>query len=167
MTDMPGAIFIIDICCDDIAVQEANRMHIPIISMVDTNTDPTPIQYPIPGNDDAIRAIRLILKDIQDAITDARGEYGRTMQEQAQRKAIQDAELRAKNKAVEDERKTRDREGQKARSEAIEKIKAKPAAKPRAPRAVKSPATPDTAPVAVAPDVVPEVVPAPVIEAKD
>jgi small subunit ribosomal protein S2 len=151
MTDMPGALFIVDISCDDIAVQEANRMHIPIISIVDTNTNPELIQYPIPGNDDAIRAIRLILKDIQDAIAGARDEYTRSMQEQAQRKAILDAEVRAKTKAVEDERKARDRDSRKARTEAIAKIKAKPAVKPRAPKAAQTEAAPD-APAPDAPE---------------
>jgi len=76
MKELPGAIFIIDTRKEAIAVAEAKRMGIPIVSVVDTNCDPTDIDYPIPGNDDAIRAISLVTKVVADAVIDADNEIG-------------------------------------------------------------------------------------------
>jgi small subunit ribosomal protein S2 len=67
MTRLPAAIFVIDPKREHLAIHEASRLGIPIIAMVDTNSDPDPIDYPIPANDDAIRAIRLIAAGIADA----------------------------------------------------------------------------------------------------
>lgn len=76
MKDLPGAIFIIDTRKETIAVAEAKRMGIPIVAVVDTNCDPTDIDYPIPGNDDAIRAIALFTEIIANAVIDADNEVG-------------------------------------------------------------------------------------------
>jgi len=69
---LPAAVFIIDTVKEAIAVQECQRLNIPIISLVDTNCDPDPIAYPIPSNDDAIRAIKLILGKMVDAAVEGR-----------------------------------------------------------------------------------------------
>jgi small subunit ribosomal protein S2 len=76
MKDTPGAIFIIDTRKEAIAVAEARRMGIPIVAVVDTNCDPTGIDYPIPGNDDAIRAITLFTSIISKAVIEADNEIG-------------------------------------------------------------------------------------------
>ncbi|MDT4762867.1 30S ribosomal protein S2 [Sphaerochaeta sp. PS] len=76
MKDLPGAIFIIDTKKEAIAVEEAKRLGIPVIAVVDTNCDPTDITYPIPGNDDAIRAISLFVEIIANAVIDADNEAG-------------------------------------------------------------------------------------------
>ncbi|MBI9093774.1 MAG: 30S ribosomal protein S2 [Sphaerochaeta sp.] len=76
MKDLPGAIFIIDTKKEAIAVTEAKRLGIPVIAVVDTNCDPTDITYPIPGNDDAIRAISLFAEIIANAVIDADNEAG-------------------------------------------------------------------------------------------
>ncbi|HAK45095.1 MAG TPA: 30S ribosomal protein S2, partial [Spirochaeta sp.] len=76
MKDLPGAIFIIDTRKEAIAVAEAKRMGIPVIAIVDTNCDPTDIDYPIPGNDDAIRAITLFTQIIANAVVEADNEIG-------------------------------------------------------------------------------------------
>jgi small subunit ribosomal protein S2 len=68
MTALPSALYIVDTTKEDIAVAEAVRMGIPIASLVDTNCDPDVIDYPIPSNDDAIRAIKLITSKIADAV---------------------------------------------------------------------------------------------------
>ncbi len=68
MTKLPGAVFIIDVRHEETAVKEADRMGIPIVAVVDTNCDPDLIDYVIPGNDDAIRAIRLMTSKIADAV---------------------------------------------------------------------------------------------------
>ena len=76
MKDLPGAVFIIDTRKETIAVAEAKRMGIPIVAVVDTNCDPTDIDYPIPGNDDAIRAISLYAEIVANAVIDADNEIG-------------------------------------------------------------------------------------------
>lgn len=68
MTEMPGALFVIDIGKEAIAVAEARRVGIPIVALVDSDCDPDLIDYPIPGNDDAIRSIRLVTGRIANAI---------------------------------------------------------------------------------------------------
>ena len=73
METLPSAVFIIDPRKEKIAVAEAQRLGIPIVAIVDTNCDPTGIDYPVPGNDDAIRAVRLITSRIADAILEGRG----------------------------------------------------------------------------------------------
>ncbi len=68
MKQMPSAIFIVDTKKEQLAIKEANKLNIPIIGLVDTNADPTEVDYPIPGNDDAIRSIRLICTVISAAV---------------------------------------------------------------------------------------------------
>ena len=72
MTSLPSALFIIDIIKEKIALAEAKRVGIPVVAVVDTNCDPTPIDYPIPANDDAIKAIRLICSSIADAVVEGK-----------------------------------------------------------------------------------------------
>jgi small subunit ribosomal protein S2 len=76
MKDLPGALFIIDTRKEAIAVAEAQRMGIPIVAVVDTNCNPDGIDYPIPGNDDAIRAITLFTQIIANAVVEADNEVG-------------------------------------------------------------------------------------------
>ncbi|MDY3868573.1 MAG: 30S ribosomal protein S2, partial [Pyramidobacter sp.] len=73
MRAVPDALFIIDPRRENIAVLEARKLGIPVISIVDTNCDPELIDYPIPGNDDAIRAIKLICGLMADAVIEGRG----------------------------------------------------------------------------------------------
>jgi small subunit ribosomal protein S2 len=70
MNRLPDAIFIIDVKKEEIAVAEANRLGIPIVAVVDTNCSPEGIDYVIPGNDDALRAVRLFASRISDAIVE-------------------------------------------------------------------------------------------------
>jgi small subunit ribosomal protein S2 len=72
MKRLPDLIFIVDPRREDIAVREASRLDIPIIAIVDTNCDPDPIDFVIPGNDDAIRSIRLITSVVADAVIEGR-----------------------------------------------------------------------------------------------
>jgi small subunit ribosomal protein S2 len=73
MDRLPSAVFIIDPKKERIAVEEAQRLAIPIVAIVDTNCDPTAIDHPIPGNDDAIRAVRLITSRMADAVLEGVG----------------------------------------------------------------------------------------------
>lgn len=74
MTRLPGAIFVVDARREGIAVKEAKKLGIPIIAITDTNADPDVVDYPIPGNDDAIRSVTLIAKAMADTIAVARRE---------------------------------------------------------------------------------------------
>ena len=76
MKELPGVLFIIDTRMEAIAVAEAQRMGIPIVAVVDTNCNPDGIDYPIPGNDDAIRAITLFTQIIANAVVEADNEVG-------------------------------------------------------------------------------------------
>jgi small subunit ribosomal protein S2 len=71
MTKMPGVMFVVDPHNEDIAVAEARKLNIPIVAITDTNCDPDLIDYVIPGNDDAIRAIKLIASVIANAVIEA------------------------------------------------------------------------------------------------
>ena len=74
MARLPGALFIVDAKKEKIAIQEANRLGIPVIAIVDTNADPDVITVPIPGNDDAIRSVSLITNALCDAVREARAQ---------------------------------------------------------------------------------------------
>jgi small subunit ribosomal protein S2 len=74
MESLPDALVVIDTLREEIAVAEAHRLHIPVVAIVDTNADPELVDYPIAGNDDAIRAIRVVLQKLVDAIVSARAE---------------------------------------------------------------------------------------------
>jgi len=68
VSELPAALFVIDTKSEEIAVSEANRLGIPVIGLVDTNSDPTVLDFPIPGNDDAVKSIRIIVETIMEAI---------------------------------------------------------------------------------------------------
>ncbi|MBQ8845400.1 MAG: 30S ribosomal protein S2 [Clostridia bacterium] len=72
MRELPGVIFVVDPSMEHICVHEANLLNIPVVSLVDTNSDPTGVEIVIPGNDDAIRSIKLIASAIADAVIEAR-----------------------------------------------------------------------------------------------
>jgi small subunit ribosomal protein S2 len=76
MRKLPGALFIVDPPMERIAVTEANRIGIPIIAMCDTNSNPDEIEYPIPSNDDAIRAVKLVASKIADALIEGQNMQG-------------------------------------------------------------------------------------------
>ncbi|MFA6169802.1 MAG: 30S ribosomal protein S2 [Candidatus Margulisiibacteriota bacterium] len=68
MTSLPAAVFVVDTVKEQTAIKEAKRLNIPVIAVVDTNSDPDDVDYPVPGNDDAIRSIKLLTKLIADAV---------------------------------------------------------------------------------------------------
>jgi small subunit ribosomal protein S2 len=87
MEKHPAAMFVVDIKREHNAVAEARKLKIPIVAIVDTNSDPDLVNYPIPGNDDAIRSVRMILSVVGQALTQARAEheakFGRRRTEEA------------------------------------------------------------------------------------
>ncbi|MCG2713144.1 MAG: 30S ribosomal protein S2 [Candidatus Omnitrophica bacterium] len=75
MGKLPGALFIVDIKKEETAVKEARRLNIPIVALVDTNSDPDVIDYVIPGNDDAIKSIRLVAAAVSEAILEGKSKF--------------------------------------------------------------------------------------------
>src|SRR3989344_4261320 len=95
----PDAIFIVDSVKEDTAVREANRLGIKLVAISDSNSDPSLIDYPIPGNDDAIKAIRILSESVAQAFEEGRKEAGKEAVKAADKKAKEDAkaELEAAN----------------------------------------------------------------------
>jgi len=75
MSQLPQALVIVDTKREEIAVKEANKLGIPIIGLIDTNSDPDFIDYPVPGNDDALKSIRFVFSYIAEAVTEGRKEF--------------------------------------------------------------------------------------------
>jgi small subunit ribosomal protein S2 len=116
MDRLPDAVFVADLKTEEIAVNEAARLRIPIIGLVDTNCDPTPVDYVIPGNDDAIRSCQLVIGTIGKAVEDGSSSW----RVQEEKRIAEEMERR---KREEEERKKREEE-EKARVEAEEAKKA-------------------------------------------
>jgi small subunit ribosomal protein S2 len=98
MSRLPGVVFVVDIKKEAIAVKEAKRLGIPVIAIVDTNTDPDPIDYPIPANDDALKSVQLIAKAIADAVLDGAERASAKQQAEAEERATAEAAEKASEK---------------------------------------------------------------------
>ena len=107
MAELPGAVFIVDCVKEANAVKEAVRLHIPVIAVVDTNADPEPIDYVIPGNDDSVRGVELILNGLVKVIKSANDEYGAKAAEENRKREAERAQRDATEKAARAERKAR------------------------------------------------------------
>jgi small subunit ribosomal protein S2 len=136
MDRLPDAVFVTDLKTEEIAVREAVRLRIPIIGLVDTNCDPTQIDYVIPGNDDAIRSCQLVIGTIGGAVEEGAGAW----RVQEERRLAEEMERRKKE---EEERKKREEE-EKARVEA-EEAKKKAAEEAAAKKAAEAPPKPPQA----------------------
>jgi len=89
-------VFVVDAVSDNIAVKEANRLGIKVVAIADSNCDPTTIEYPIPGNDDAIKSIKILVDTIADAYGEGKKSHSAEAtrdKEAADKKAVADAEL--------------------------------------------------------------------------
>lgn len=91
MTQLPDAMFVIDSNAEEIAVKEARRMGVPVVSVVDTNCDPDVVDWIIPGNDDALRAIRLFTSKISESVIEGRNAYAQS--QVGEKKAAEDQAL--------------------------------------------------------------------------
>jgi small subunit ribosomal protein S2 len=123
MQRLPDAVVIIDLKTEEIALREAARLDLPIIGLVDTNCDPSLVDYVIPGNDDAIRSCELVISTLGQAIEGAAAQW----RAEEERRRAEEEERKRKE---EEERKRREEE-EKARQEAEEKAKAEAEAKAR------------------------------------
>ena len=107
MAKQPGAVVIIDCVKEANAVKEAVRLHIPVVAIVDTNADPEPIDYVIPGNDDSVRGVELILNGLAKVIKGANDEYGAKAAEENRKREAERAQRDATEKAARAERKAK------------------------------------------------------------
>jgi len=137
----PDAIFVIDLNAEEIAVNEAVRLGIPIVAVVDTNCNPRPVEYVIPGNDDAIRSCELIVSTLGEAILTSATAYQQA--EEAKRKK----EEEERKKREEEQRKKREEEEARKAAEAAAAAEAEAAAKAAA-EAAPAPDQPKAAPAA-------------------
>ncbi|UJA20094.1 30S ribosomal protein S2 [Thermoleophilia bacterium SCSIO 60948] len=173
MKGLPDAVVVIDLKTEEIAVREAERLRIPIIGLVDSNVDPGPVSYPIPGNDDAIRSCELVVSTLGEAIQGGVESFNeaeaRRREEEAERRRQDDERRRGE----EEEKRKRD-EAERARREAeagaggdaqaqadpgSQPVASPPAEAPAAPVAAAEPAQPEPAAEA-------EPVPAPEVNAE-
>jgi small subunit ribosomal protein S2 len=116
MQRTPDAVFVIDLKTEAIAVREAQRLKIPVIGLVDTNVDPEPTTYPIPGNDDAIRSCKLIVDAIGDTVAENASRF--RAQEEAARK---EAEEQARREAEEQARREAEEQARREAEEAAQR----------------------------------------------
>ena len=107
MAELPGAVVIVDVVREQNAVKEAVRLGIPVIAIVDTNADPEPIDYVIPGNDDSVRGVELILKGLVNVIKGANDEYGAKIAEESRKREAERAQRDASEKAARAQRKAK------------------------------------------------------------
>lgn len=107
MAELPGAVVVVDVCREANAVKEAVRLHIPVVALVDTNADPEPIDYVVPGNDDSVRGIELIVNGLAKVIKGANDEYSAKAAEESRRREAARAARDASEKAARADRKAR------------------------------------------------------------
>ena len=143
MGGLPDMIFVVDVQHEKTAVQEANRLGIPVAAIVDTNSSPKGVQHMVPGNDDAIRAVRLYCRDIADLIIDIKGKLALTEKKVTPKKDKEPAVVTKKEKTAASAAKKASTKEEKP-AEAVEEkavetaAEEKPAAKKKA--AAKKPA---------------------------
>ncbi len=118
MNEYPGAIVIVDVLREQNAVKEASRLHIPMVAITDTNANPDPIDYVIPGNDDSVRGIELIVGGLVKVVKAANEEYSRVAAEAKAKRDAERQEREAQEKAERQARKEKAAAERKARDEA-------------------------------------------------
>ena len=123
MEKKPGALFVVDLNREKLAIAEAHRLNIPIVAIVDTNTDPDEVAYPIPGNDDSLRSIGLVAEVLGETIKQANEIYTAKAKAEKEAREKAEAEEREKAKIAREERQKKEAEEKKKREEVLKKIK--------------------------------------------
>jgi len=129
MGRLPGALFVVDARKEMIAVREANKLGLPVIAIADTNADPDVIDYPIPGNDDAIRSVSLIVGSMADTIEQARRELppdARRRSDEMEAVTYSTEGGLAQEVVPEEKKKRRPRRRRRPRADAIDKLRTGP-----------------------------------------
>jgi len=125
MEKLPGAVFVVDIIREKLAVAEARRLNIPVVALVDTNANPELIDYPIPGNDDSLRSIGLIADVLGDTIKEAHELYVAKVKAEKEEREKKEAEERERVRLAREERKKKEAEERKKREKVLKKLKEK------------------------------------------
>jgi small subunit ribosomal protein S2 len=123
MDSKPGAMIVVDICREQNAVAEATRLGIPIVAIVDTNADPDPIEHVIPGNDDAVRGIKLIVDAFAKVMKEANDEYQHVAAERQRQRDAEQVQSDAQDKVARKVRRDKDEDddaGKKAKTRLME-----------------------------------------------
>jgi small subunit ribosomal protein S2 len=122
MNKLPGALFVVDIRKESIAVREALRLNIPVFAMVDTNCDPDTIDYLIPANDDAVKTIELITKSMADAIIEGQAKLNeKKAEEAAEKERLKEEREREKEEQKKKAKAAKEAENAKAKEDAVNK----------------------------------------------
>lgn len=132
MDKLPGALVVIDINREDIAVKEAKTLGIPVVAIVDTNCNPDPIDYVVPGNDDSIRSIRIIIGALAEAVKKGKEVAAKVAAEEAAKAEAERIKAEAEAKAEKEKRKAAKKEADLKKKEAADKKKAEAKAKKEA-----------------------------------
>lgn len=123
MESKPGAMVIVDICREQNAINEAKRLGIPVVAIVDTNADPDPVDYVIPGNDDAVRGIKMIADAFAKVIKEASDEYSRVAAERQRQRDAEQVQQDAQDRATRRPRREGDDVAARAKSRLNERRK--------------------------------------------
>ncbi len=123
MERKPGALFVVDLKREHLALSEAQRLKIPVVALVDTNADPDQVEYPIPGNDDSLRSIGLICDVLGESIKAADEVHAAKAKVEREARDKADAEEREKARIAREERQKKETEDKKKREEVLKKIK--------------------------------------------
>ncbi len=107
MAELPGAVVVVDVVREANAVKEAVRLHIPVVAIVDTNADPEPIDYVIPGNDDSVRGVELLINALTKVVKESNDEYSAKVAEESRKREAERAARDATEKAARAERKAK------------------------------------------------------------
>lgn len=129
MTELPGVLFVIDSIKEDIAIAEARKLKIPIVAVVDTNGDPDSVDYPIPGNDDALRAIELFTSKVAEAVIEAKKSRLEKELMEAEKEKEEAEEAEEKKEIQKEESKDKQAAALEKKKAAPEEEKIKPAEK--------------------------------------
>jgi small subunit ribosomal protein S2 len=141
MQRAPDAMFVVDLKTEAIALREAARLKIPVIGLVDTNCDPDPVEYVIPGNDDAIRSCKVIVEAISGVVAEEHGRF-RAEEEAARREAEETARQEAEEQQRREAEEAARREAEEqARKEAEQSGEGQPTPAAPQPPAEPAPAT--------------------------
>jgi len=135
MSSLPGALFVVDINREKLAIAEAQRLKIPVVALVDTNTDPDLVDYPIPGNDDSIRSLSLVANTLGGTIAEAYDTYAKAKAAEAKRRKDEEAVAKAAADKARAEREEKEKEEKKKRAEVLKKLKAEKAKEEKAKKA--------------------------------
>jgi small subunit ribosomal protein S2 len=146
MKRLPQAVVIIDLKTEAIALREAERLRIPIIALVDTNCDPDPVDYVIPGNDDAIRSCELVIRTIGEAVSESAAAWRTEEERRRAEEERKQAEVEERRRRAEEERKRAEEAAEAAATQAEQEAAKAPAqaAGADSPEGGEAGATPDT-----------------------